>query len=101
MASSIALAALGALALLAGPASSGLDPTSHVYPATVWLLVAWTVFHIGIGILMLVYCVVRRLAGRMTARYDADIHNVVLYWHFTTLTVAITTLVVAGFPLAA
>jgi cytochrome c oxidase subunit I+III len=99
LAGAIALAVLGALALLAGPSRSQLDPTQHVYPATVWLLVLWTVVHVVVGILMLVYCGAHRLAGRLTAKHDIDIHNVVLYWHFTLLTVTITTLVVAGFPL--
>ena len=48
---------------------------------------------------MLVYCIARRSAGRMTARYDIDISNVALYWHFTALTAAITVAVIAGFPL--
>ena len=45
------------------------------------------------------YCVARRLAGRMTARYDIEIQNVALYWHFAVLTAVITVLVIAGFPL--
>ena len=36
--------------------------------------------------------------GRMTARYDIDIANVALYWHFAALTVVITVAVIAGFP---
>jgi cytochrome c oxidase subunit I+III len=98
---SIGLAAVGGAALIAGPLFTELDPTQHVYAATVWLLVAWTVFHVAVGILMQLYCVARRLAGRMTGKYDIDITNVTLYWHFTTLTVAITVLVIAGFPLVA
>jgi cytochrome c oxidase subunit I+III len=35
----------------------------------------------------------------MTPRHDLEIHNVALYWHFALLTVAITVLVAAGFPL--
>jgi cytochrome c oxidase subunit I+III len=41
----------------------------------------------------------RRLAGKMTARYDIDINNVALFWHFTALTATITVAVIAGFPL--
>jgi cytochrome c oxidase subunit I+III len=72
-----------------------------VYPATVWLLVDWTALHVAIGILMQLYCVARRLAGRLTPRYDAELANVVLYWHFTIVTAAITIAVIAGFPLVA
>ena len=87
--------------LLAGPWLSGLDPTSHVYPAIVWILVAWTVLHILVGVIMQAYCLARRLAGRMTARYDTDMANVALYWHFCALTIGITVAVIAGFPLVA
>ena len=97
----IALAVAGSGALVAGPWNTGLDPASHVYPAIVWVLVLWTVVNIAFGLIMQMYCLARRLAGRMTARYDADIHNVVLYWHFTALTVVVTVAVIAGFPLVA
>ena len=96
-----ALAVAGGGALLAGPWFSGLDPTSHVYPATVWVLVLWTAAHAALGLVMQLYCVARRLAGRMTARYDIDIANVTLYWHFTAVMVVVTVAVIAGFPLVA
>jgi cytochrome c oxidase subunit I+III len=91
--------AAGTGALLAGPFFTNLEPTRHVYDATVWLLVLWTAVHIAIGLLMQLYCAVRRLAGRMTARHDIDISNVVLYWHFAAVTVMLTVGVTAGFPL--
>lgn len=47
---------------------------------------------------MLAFCIAARAAGRVTARRAIDLHNVALYWHFVALTVAITALVVAGFP---
>jgi len=99
--SAVALALAGAGALMAGPWTSGLDPTSHVYPATVWVLVLWTAVHVIAGVIMQLYCLTRRLAGRMTARYEIDITNVALYWHFIAITVAITIAVIAGFPLVA
>ena len=88
----------GGAALLAGPYLAGLDPTRHVYGATVWLLVAWTVLHVALGVIMQLYCVARRVAGHMTARHAIDIGNVTLYWHFTLFMAVITVLVVAGFP---
>jgi cytochrome c oxidase subunit I+III len=97
----VALTVSGAAALLAGPWVTGLDPTTHVYPATVWILVIWTVIHAGLGVIMQLYCLARRWAQRLTARYDIDIHNVVLYWHFTVLMALITVAVIAGFPLVA
>jgi cytochrome c oxidase subunit I+III len=93
------LTALGGAALVVGPWVSGLAPKSHVYPATVWILVLWTVVHVGVGLVMQLYCVARRAAGRMTARYDIDIENVALYWHFTVLTVVVTVAVIAIFPM--
>ena len=86
-------------ALLAGPWMTGLEPTNHVYAATVWILVIWTHVHVYVGLIMQLYCVARRMAGRMTARHDIDISNVALYWHFVAITVVITVAVIAGFPL--
>jgi cytochrome c oxidase subunit I+III len=72
-----------------------------VYPATVWILVAWTVVHVMAGVIMQLYCMARRFFGRMTPRHDIDITNVALYWHFTGVTAVITIAVIAGFPLVA
>jgi cytochrome c oxidase subunit I+III len=97
----VVLAITGGVALMVGPWLSGLDPAKHVYPATVWILVIWTAAQVAVGVIMQLYCVARRMAGRMTARYDIDINNVALYWHFTAFTAAITVAVIAGFPLVA
>jgi cytochrome c oxidase subunit I+III len=70
-----------------------------VYSATVWLLVIWTALHIVVGVIMQLYCIARRSAGRMTARHNIDISNVTLYWHFVAITVTVTVAVVALFPL--
>jgi len=95
------LAAAGAFALHAGPKTAGLDPTSHVYPATVWILVWWCLVHVAAGVVMQLYCAARRAAGRLDAKHDIDLANVALYWHFVAVTVAVTVAVVAGFPLVA
>ena len=96
---SILLALAGGAAILAGPWFTGLDPKTHVYPATVWVLALWTALHAAVGALMQTYCFARRIAGRMTAEHDIDIHNVALFWHFVALTALITVAVIAGFPL--
>jgi cytochrome c oxidase subunit I+III len=93
------LSLAGSAALTAAPWVAGLDPKQHVYSATVWLLVIWTVLHAVLGVVMQLYCIARRAAGRMTARYDIDISNVSLYWHFVAITVTTTVAVVAFFPL--
>jgi cytochrome c oxidase subunit I+III len=93
------LALGGSAALIAGPWITGLDPETHVYAATVWTLVVWTAVHAVVGVIMQLYCVARRAAGRMTGRYAQDIANVAVYWHFVAITAAITVAVIAGFPL--
>ena len=54
-----------------------------------------------LGVLMLLYCLSRRLAGRMTAMHDIDIRNVALYWHFIAIKLLVTVATIAGFPLLA
>jgi cytochrome c oxidase subunit I+III len=101
LAAAAALAGLGGAALLAGPWFAGLDPTAHVYPAVVWILLIWTVLHVGAGIIMQLYCVAGSLAGRLTPAHDIDICNVTLFWHFVAATALITVAVVALFPMVA
>jgi cytochrome c oxidase subunit I+III len=93
------LAVAGAVALVAAPRLTGLDPTQHVYAAIVWILVVWTAVHAGAGVAMHLYCMARRAAGRLTSRFDIDIANVALYWHFVAFTAFVTVAVIAGFPL--
>ncbi|MBA3311661.1 MAG: cytochrome c oxidase subunit I [Planctomycetaceae bacterium] len=101
LSAAVLLAIAGAAAFLAGPWLTELDPTEHVYQATVWVLAGWTAAHLAVGVVMQLYCAARRLAGRMTARRDIDITNVALYWHFAAITAAVTAAVIAGFPLVA
>ncbi len=101
MAAAVMLAVAGGAALVAGPWMAGMDPTEHAYPATVWVLAGWTAAHVCAGVIMQLYCVARRLAGRMTATHDIDIHNVTLYWHFVAITALVTVAVIGGFPLLA
>jgi cytochrome c oxidase subunit I len=88
----------GGLALMAGPWTTGLDPTSHAYPAIVWALVVWIVAHLATGVLMQGYCFARSLYGKMTRTHDADLWNVTLYWHFAGFSGLLCALVIGGFP---
>jgi cytochrome c oxidase subunit I+III len=97
----VLLALFGGAALVAGPWQTGLDPTTSSYAATVWLLMIWSALHVGLGVIMQLYCLVRRWAGRLTQRHDMEIGNVALYWHFAWFMVAVSVLVGAGFPLVA
>ncbi len=92
------IAIAGSLAGLAGPWMSEMDPTAHVYPATVWILAIWASLHGAIGVIMLLYCLARSLAGLLTARYDMELRNVVLYWHFVAITALVTFTVIGLFP---
>lgn len=96
-------AAIGAAAAVVGSvllwqSAGGIDPTTHVYSSMLWLLVGWTVLHVVIGAVMQLYCVARRITGKMDARHDIDITNATLYWHFVLLTAAVTVAVVVGSP---
>ena len=86
-------------ALFAGPWTTGLDPTSHAYPAIVWALVVWILAHLGAGFIMQAYCLARSLWHRLTPEYDADLWNVTLYWHFAGFGALLTAIVIGGFPL--
>ena len=97
----VLLACAGGGALAAGPWSYGMDPAAHAYTATVWVLVAWNVLHLITGVIMQLYSLASRAAGRMTPAHDIDISNTVLFWHFTVFTALVTVAVIAGFPLVA
>jgi len=99
MALAVVLAVAGAGAMIAGPLQTGLDPKAHAYSAIVWLLAIWAAFHVIVGAVMLLYCIARRMAQRLTSKHDIDIWNVTLYWHFVAVTIVITVAVIGGFPL--
>ena len=92
------LAATACAAALAGPWTTGMDPTAHVYPAIVWILAIWAAVHGGVGIIMQLYCLARSLAGRLTPQHDMELQNVALYWHFMLVTGVITFAVIGLFP---
>jgi len=94
------LSIFGCAAALAGPYTNAMDPTAHVYPAMVWILVIWAACHGAVGILMQLYCLARSLAVRLTAEHDMELHNVTLYWHFMLITAVVTFSVVGLFPQA-
>lgn len=94
----LALTAAASVAGFNGPWSHGMDPTAHVYAAIIWVLVGWSLAHAAVGSVMLVYCLARSFAGRLTKSHDMDIRNVSLYWHFLAITTTVTFLVVGLFP---
>ena len=92
-------AGLAALAAgLAGPWTSGLEPTRHVYPAIVWTLAIWTAAHSGVGVIAQGYTLARSLAGRMTPTHDADLRNTTVYLHFLLFTAVVAYATIGLFP---
>ncbi|MDX1655166.1 MAG: cbb3-type cytochrome c oxidase subunit I, partial [Candidatus Competibacteraceae bacterium] len=80
---------------------SGLVPTEHAYPATVWILAIYHLLHIAVAVIMGSYCLVRWHAGRLRPGYDIDIRNTALFWHFTALMGLVVLGVITLFPLVA
>ncbi len=95
---SLVLTVIASAAGFAGPWMHDMDPTRHVYPAIVWILVIWTLAHAVIGAVMQLYCLARSFARLVTPSHDMDLHNVVLYWHFLLITAAVTFAVIGLFP---
>lgn len=93
------LCAAGLAAWVLAPLAYGLDPTEHVYPAIVWVLVIWIVVHGAIGAIMQLYCVARIAAGRLTPTHDIDLANITLYWHFLAATAVVTFGTLSLFPM--
>ena len=58
----------------------------------------WVLAHAALGVVMQLYCLARSLAGRLTAEHDMELHNVVLYWHFTAITAVIAFTIIGLFP---
>ncbi len=77
---------------------AGMDPTEHVYPAIMWVLVVWVLAHSLAGLVMLGFCIAGSIFGRLTPRYDADLWNVTLFWHFLALTAFVTCTMVGAVP---
>lgn len=100
LAAGIVLVLAASAALLYGPYVTGMAPRAHVYPAIVWLLAIWTALHGAVGALMLGFCLAGTLTGRLTPRYDIDLANVRLYFHFLAATALITVATLVLVPLA-
>lgn len=98
LAVAVLLSLAASAAAFAGPWRHAMQPTVHVYPAIVWILVIWVLAHAAVGIVMQLYCLARSLAGRLTGEQDLEMHVVALYWHFLAITAVITFAVIGLFP---
>jgi cytochrome c oxidase subunit I+III len=98
---------LGCGALLAAAAlqirwllGAGLDPTAHAYPAIVWTLYGYFLFHVVLAVVMGLYVLARFFAGHLAPGYDIDLRNVALFWYFTVLQGMLAMATIHLFPLA-
>ena len=91
------------LAAIAGGAAAymavaDLAPTSHTYPAVLCALVVWLICHVAAGVVMQLYCLAGSMFGKLTPHYDADLHNVTLFWHFMALQALVVALILGVTP---
>jgi cytochrome c oxidase subunit I+III len=98
---------LGGLALLAAAAlqllwlgGAALDPTAHVYPAIVWTLYGYYLFHLALALVMGLYVLARYFAGHLAPGYDIDLRNTALFWYFIVFQGVLVMATVHLFPLA-
>jgi cytochrome c oxidase subunit I len=75
-----------------------MDPVSHVYPAMMWALVVWFCAHVLLGVIMQGYCLAGSVFGKLTPRYDADLWNTALFWHFKLIMGLVGIAVIALLP---
>ncbi|NDV00299.1 cytochrome c oxidase subunit I [Pseudoroseicyclus tamaricis] len=102
----LARALLGGGALLSLAAASfmtlsvtDLSPKTHAYPAILSAITIWMGVHSALGALMQLYCLAGSTFGKLTPRYDADLRNVTLYWHFHALAALIAAATLGLVPL--
>lgn len=76
-----------------------LDPSEHVYPATVLVLHLYAGVHVAVGLVMCLYGLARVAVGHATAEHDIDPINIRLFWHFALMMGATSLAVTALFPL--
>ncbi|WOI57602.1 cbb3-type cytochrome c oxidase subunit I [Palleronia sp. LCG004] len=94
----VVLTLIGAGALFQSLWGAAMNPVEHVYPAIMWVLVVWVLAHTLAGLVMLGFCIAGIVFGRLTPRYDADLWNVTLFWHFLALTAFATCAMIGAVP---
>jgi cytochrome c oxidase subunit I+III len=82
-----------AIALVGSVRGAGIDPTANAGAAMAATFVLWCVIHLAIGFVMLLFCAVASLRGRLDAIHDGDLRIVQLFWHFLAFTVFVSVLV--------
>ncbi|QHQ35795.1 cytochrome c oxidase subunit I [Algicella marina] len=98
LATAVLLALVATASLALALYLPGLAPKTHAFPAMMYAIGIWTAAHAALGVIMLLYCLAGSLFGKLTPRYDADLWNTTLYWHFLCLTGLVTALLMGAFP---
>lgn len=79
------LAVSGAVLIAWSVWAAGMDPTAHVYPAMMRALAVWIGADAAAGSVMQLSCLAGCWFGKLTPDHDADLWNVMLFWHFAAL----------------
>ncbi|RLQ88426.1 cytochrome c oxidase subunit I [Notoacmeibacter ruber] len=95
------LTIVGAGALAISFWASDLEPTTHSFPAICGAITIWTLAHLGLGLTMQGYGLAGMIFGKLTTRYDADLWNITLFWHFMLVTMAAAAFMIGVFPILA
>ncbi|MBP0483996.1 cytochrome c oxidase subunit I [Sagittula salina] len=95
----VPVGALGLGAWCWAALAAGLDPTVTSFDAMVWILILWTGLHLSLNWVMHLYVAARIGAGICQPAYRADVINLTLFGHFVAVTVAVTFVLLALFPM--
>jgi len=79
-------------------ADAGVDPRGNAVGAAIWAIAGYHLIHLGIVLLMGLYALARSLAGRLTREHDADMKNISLFWHYTSVQGAVAVAVLYLMP---
>jgi cytochrome c oxidase subunit I+III len=96
-------AVLGMGALAAGYAfatAMALAPTAHAYSAIVATLLGFAAAHVGMGILMALWCIARIAAGLLYPGHTMTVQLCCGWWRLTLLSGLLVLLILTGYPYA-
>ena len=91
-------AAVGAVVAVRWILGIAPDHTATAYFAAVWVVVGWTVMHLGIGLVMSLWCLARLGLGLIDDWRCLTLRVCTIFWGFTAVATLLTLTVVAGFP---
>jgi cytochrome c oxidase subunit I+III len=96
-------ALLGVAALVAGfafAAEMAIAPTAHAYSAIVATLLGYGAVHLGMGIVMALWCIARIAAGLLYPGHTMTLQLCIGWWRLTLASGALILLIITGYPYA-